>query len=520
MDALTKTLITTEYISGVKERFYKRSPHIHSSNPKLGRIEICQTEFLSELDPYGHKINNPDIYENIFKKKARVDSNGKEIKGKFDIVEIPVDRVAIAMQETILSKQLTHLCGEKMKFTLMDINPSEKVINDFIELKQGWDKKNMETARYEFKRSLKAVGDAAFCPILTKGKFSYRVFSLLNGDTLHPVRDFSGKIRIFGRGFTSYDYKRNQDVPYMEVWDDKYYTLLSFNMEEKGLSMGWNPETFLPEYKDFNIGDNDGWTVVGTPVLHGFQSCPIEYLKNEAGACWTPVQDLIDKLEIALSRLFENNKAYAFRIMLIKGGFEIQGDLNGEARAILMDDNESDARFMEKADASTSFALQLEQTLKYILMGSFIVLPPESTNGDTPGVTVKIMYSPAIEKGLNDKNFFNNSMDRIFELFKEGYGIEMGKSIDYAKLDVRADIPIYIHQNESEVINNQAVAKQAGFRSAQTAYENTSDSAPDEARRIEKERKQDLEYERLSLVGTGNDGKNPTNNVRQLVAEV
>lgn len=511
--------ITVDQIYNHRERFYRNLPNRGFSNNKFLRKEIYQSEFLSELDPNGHKINDPTYYENILKEVPVLDQNN-EPTGQKKIIEVPIERVSIPLQRVILEKHLTHLCGEKVKFIHHNLNPSDKENDTFVKFKQGWDKRNMETAKYEFCQSVKAMGDAAFCAVIENKTFSYRVFSALKGDGLHPVRDSRGNLRIFGRSFSAYDFERQEEVPYLEIWDDKYCTLLSYSTEKKvgRQSVSWDAATFKPMLS--NDADLDGWFVVETPKIHGFKTIPIEYLKSEEGACWSGVQDLIDKLEVALSQLFENNKSYAFRIMVVKGDVEIQGDLKGQARALLFDNNEGDAGFMEKADASSSFELQLKETLKYILMGSFTVLPPETPAGDLPGVTIKIMYSPAIEQGLNDKNFYNKSMDKIVSLFKEGYALENGNSVsDFEKLDIRGDINIYIHQNDSEVTNNLVMGVTSGFTSIETAQENSIYSAADEMHRLAKQKEQEISEERERIQSENkNNGVNDNNTQRKIAA--
>ncbi|MFT3994800.1 MAG: phage portal protein [Dysgonomonas sp.] len=521
--------ITTDQISGTRERFYRTLPNRGFGNVNPFRHEVFQSDFLAQLDTAGHNINDPSYYENIYKKVPRNDAKGNEIKGEFDYTEEELERVSIPMQSIILSKHLTHLGGENIKFVQHNINPSDKERETFVNFKQGWFKKNMETAKFEFMKSVKATGDGAFCAVMTNGKFSYRVYSVLNGDRLHPIRDFHGNLRVFGRSFSQYDYGRQEEVPYMAVWDDKYYTLLSYDTEMKSDAeyIVWDSETFKP--RAARDDEFDGWRVVESPIEHGFNSIPIVYLKDEKGACWSPVQHLIDKLEMALSQLFENNKSYAFRIMVVKGGVNIVGDLKGHARAMAFKDKDGDAKFMEKADASSSFDLQLNNTLRFIELGSFIVLPPEKLNGDLPGVTIKILYSPAIEQGLNDKHFYNASIDKIVELFKHGYGIEQGKPSDYTKLDIRGDIQIYIHQNDSETMQNLTLGVQAGFTSRETASETSPYSAADELSRLDKQKEKDMEdeikSERTKLVGNStnsngfSDGMNETNLERQLTAQ-
>lgn len=516
--------ITVDQIAGTRERFFRMLPNKGFSNIRHFRSEVFQSEFISELDPSGHKINDPTYYENPIKKKPIVDDNGNQT-GQFQYIETQLQRVSIPMQKVILEKHLTHLCGDELKFTLNKLNPTDSESSDFIELKQGWKNKNMETAKYEFCHSIKSTGDGAFCAVLNDGELSYRVFSVSKGDKLHPIRDFNGKLRLFGREFTAYDYDRNEDVPYMEVWDDNNYTLLTYDTNIEGTYIVWDSKTF--KIQNANDNEIDGWRVVDKPRPHGFKKIPIVYLKDENGACWSAVQDLIDKFEMALSQLYENNKHYAFRILVIKGGLEVQGDLNGNANVLAFEDPDGDAKPLEGADASSSFKLQLEQTLKYILMGSFTVLPPESPSGDLPGVTIKIMYSPAIEQGLNDINFYNSAIDEIFDLFKYGYGIEKKKIIQYNNLDIRADMTVYIHQNESENVNNMVLLKQAEIVSEESLRGQTNYAAPDENIRMQRQRDRELVQQRKELLNeastqpkeTTNDGMNDTNLERQLLAQ-
>lgn len=510
--------ITVDQIYTHKERFYRNQPNRGINTNRTLKREVFQSEFLAELDTEGHKIMDTTYYPNIFKKIPVLDEKD-EPTGQQRIVEIPIERVSIPLQKVILEKHLTHLCGEKIRFIHHNLNPSQNQADTFIKFKHGWEKSNMETAKYEFCQSVKATGDAAFCAVLDNKKFTYRVFSALKGDTLHPIRDFSGKLRIFGRTFTAYDFERCEEVPYLEIWDDKYCTLLSYSTEMNNpQSVTWDSTTYLPTVTD--SVDTDGWIVVKKPTVHGFSQIPIEYLKDEGGACWSGVQDLIDKLELALSQLFENNKSYAFRIMVIKGDVEVTGDLKGQARALLFDNPDGDAHFMEKADASSSFELQLHETLKYILMGSFTVLPPEKTSGDLPSVSIKLLYSPAIEQGLNDRNFYNKSIDKIVTLFKEGYAIQEGSASDFNTLDIRGDINIYIHQNDSEVTNNLVMGVTSGFTSIETAQENSMYSSADEMRRLQKQKENDLADERAKITSPDTPTEpNETNIQRKIIAE-
>lgn len=519
--------ISPDIIQQHRERFYRQMPNMGFAFNR--RDEVKQQVFLSELDPNGHLIYDRLYYKDIVKQRPELDSDGNETGHKIPCT-VPIERVAIPLQKVILEKHLTHLCGENIKFTNHNLNPTDTERDFFSKFKQGWEKKNMETAKYEFCRSVKATGEGAFCAIMDEGKFTYRVFSILNGDTLHPIRDSKGKLRLFGRSFNTYDYATQRQIIKMEVWDDTHVTVFSYrDYEDTGSpapNLQWDANTFKKIAGDNN--EYDGWQLDTPPTPHHFKGIPIVYLKDDDGACWSSVQPLIDKLEMALSQLAENNKHYAFRIMVIKGDVTVQGDWDGEARGLAFDDKDGDAKFMEKADASTSFHLQIEEIKKLIQQGSGIVLDTDKISGDLSGIAMKIRYSPAIEQALNDKHLFNAPLDRIIELFKEGYGREIQKSTDFNNLDIRGDIQVYIHQSETELYNQIVLGLNSGSISVQTATEVLPHAAADELSRLQREKEEEIKREREALLGSvtqisstkkENDGMNKTNQTRQILAD-
>ncbi|MBT0711501.1 hypothetical protein INE74_00414 [Bacteroides ovatus CL03T12C18] len=78
---------------------------------------------------------------------------------------------------------------------------------------------------------------------------------------------------------------------------------------------------------------------------------------------------------------------------------------------------DDDAGFMNRPEASQSFELQINTLLKMIFMGSFVVMPPEVKSGDLPGVAIKLIYSPSLEKAMIDCKEFDESIDKMKRLF-------------------------------------------------------------------------------------------------------
>jgi hypothetical protein len=517
-------MITLDQLITTKERFYVATP-IFSNENKTFKERIPQSQFLRELDTNGHKILSDLYYPDIWKK---VPNDDKNPAGDFHWIVKHVERVSIAIQQMILYKRLTHLCGDKMSFYLMSQKPEDGQKDSYVNYKQKWLIYNMDTAFYDFAKSVLATGDGAICLFRdSDGLTDYKTFSILNGDILHPIRDFNGKVRLFGREFS--DVVNNIDaassVNYLEVWDDTNYYLFSSDStkEVKGLKYPeWDDDYGVSVSKE----NNTSWFIMQNK-RHGFKHIPIEYVKNENGACWSPIQHLADALERALSEFFENNKSYAFRIMYIQGGFEVQADFVGNSKeptAILLNDSDSKVGFVEGAEASGAFKEQLAQTLNFIKIGGFIVFPPENISGDTSGTAIKILYSPAIEKAKDDIHFFNRSIRNICNLFKESISLESdGSPSDYNNLIIKPFLNPYIPQNDQENINNMAVAIGAGYFSKESAREHDNNCAPDEAERVENEKEEDTASERTSIVGNGEPAiptnQNSENTQRELLSD-
>ena len=172
-----------------KKPFYRIAPpwsdmvgitdNILNAPPVSDRTQYIirtQIDFLREYDIAGHKINSRYIYPD----KVSTDENGnKSIH--------PIARVAVAFQQEIVKKHLTYLCGNDIEFSMPISNPNESDENQRSEFKSAWVEKNMETAFYASMKADKITGDCAFCGILNKGKFQWRVFSFLATSNNKPL---------------------------------------------------------------------------------------------------------------------------------------------------------------------------------------------------------------------------------------------------------------------------------------------------------------------------------------------
>lgn len=434
--------------------------------------QVAQSLFIEEYFPTGHKINSTVYYPD----KIKYDEENQRY------FEQKVIRVSLPFQYIITAQQLVHLCGNDVRFELSSATPSESDKNLLRQLTQGWLDKNMEVEFYRFAKSVKVTGDAAMVLFLNKGKIQAKALSLLRGDKIYPHFDsLTGELSLFAREYSDYDDEGKATTSWVEVWDNKYF--YRYKRPLGGFAGALNSA------KDFfNL---EGYDMVDTPKPHGFNECPVAYMRDEDGACWSQVQDAIDKLELALSHLCQNNMAYAFPILVLKGSdVNIQGDIYGDVKAITISEENGDANYLSSPQASEAFKLQIDMLLKMIFLGSFTVMPPEVGSGDLPGVAIKLIYSPSLERAIIDAKEFDPALDKIVQLFKYGYGLELGKATAMQNLPIFSWIEPYIHSNTAELITNLAMGVQNGFISRETAARQSTYDENDELARLIKEKKE------------------------------
>lgn len=486
----------------VKKPFFRISPtgyHLHGEpssdinrfentpNDPLWKTVVTQSDFLREYYPSAHQIFDPITFPDVIRKNPET---GEEVTQL-------ITRTAFAFQQVIATKHTMHMTGNDVQFELAEDDESITKVDELqdylLKFKKGWLMAHLETAHFDAVRSYMITGDAAVVGYIDKGKFGVKSLSYIDGDTLYPHYDsITGELCLFARKYYDYDEDGTSRIEWVEVWDEKY--LRRYKRDLKGNSL-------VARIKDFF-----GMTgyALDSIVEHGFNFVPVAYCRNEDGPCWSGVQQNIEDYEEAFSYLSESNKAYGFPIFYIKGdgdAVSLQGDMNGSVKAVIMNDTDSDAGFLNGTDASNAFATQLNKNYDLIYELSFTVKPPELKSGDLPGVAIKLLFSPAIEVALVDSQKMSKFINDLVKIAKYGIGSELNMTASMVNLPVIAWVEPYVHQNDTELITNLATAVQNGFLSKQTASErNSKYSKNDEFARCLREKKEEQEQDLLIQV--------------------
>ena len=449
----------------------------------LRRKIVTQEDFARELDPCGHIINDREYYPDVWRQNT--------VDGLWYLEEVP--RYAFAYQQVILHNQLTHLTGNDIQFELADKSEDDNARKIYNAFKSGWADKNMEVAWYQFAKSVKATGDAAFVGYMDHGEFGWKVLSFLNGDKLYPHYDLkTGKLNAFARTYSNYSETGRVTKKFVDVWDDTYY--YRFSAAGEGGSV-------IDRFKNaiMNLWNVNGYSLEYVEE-HNFEiGIPVAYQRDDYGACWTFSQESIDNYEMAFSRLAQNNHDFGLPIMYVKGegSQEVTKKDMSYASKIFILPSDGEIGFLNRQDASNAYKTELDILENKIYEQSHVVKTPELKSGDLPAAAIKLLYTPAYNKAMSDSNEYAVSIDTIIEIFKFGYGVEAKMRLDFKNTKISHYIKPYIHLNETELTTNLASQVQNGFLSKQTASEKSPYSTPQEWDRILKEKKREQEQELL-----------------------
>jgi hypothetical protein len=429
-----------------------------ASAPITRYKRVTQDEFLTELDPRSHAINNTVIYpDKTVKSVIKVDGIDTETT---TLVEVA--RVSVGLQSMIATKQCVHLWAKQPKFTAKRGSNTD----DFVRFKEYWTQRNAQSALYLMAKAALTTGDgAAYWFISENGSLNYKVWSYKDGDMLIPIYKENGiDMKFFIRRYYSLPEGEPNAVDTIDVYSDTTYTQL--------------------------ISKGTKWIVTIPERTHGFSQIPVSY-HREPDVAWGAGQDLIDKIERLLSDMRESNAYFAFGIMFLSGGdIQVMPPKTSQGKLIISEDSSSKAQLLNQTDLSPALKFEYEQYTKqlYRTTGTVVIDPEILKGGDQSGAYIKNLYNDAIQYAMDAKPRWQPVLEKIVSIVKEALEIE-DKNINIRALTIISDPDIYVPMNIAEEIRLVNESFTAGTISLQTASETNFISTPDEITRLLSEQK-------------------------------
>lgn len=428
--------------------------------PKINRTIITQTEYMKELDPMFHKVLFDDNVPSITVKVN--DGN---------YVDLEFKKMALPFQKNIKNKQVQHLCGRPMKFTLNITNPSEQEKTDFSTIKKYWRNRNMNGMRYKMVDAQKSVGKSGLLFYINhKGKLKSRLLSYLDGYVLVSHDDDNGE-RILETV-----YYMSKDKEYIDSYDDKYmYRMI----------------------KD-NVGGKTEW-IREQPIEHGFEEIPLVTKRGEVA--WENGQSIIEVLEIIWNIYCVIMKRHGWGILYIKG--EIIEKAKKIGGSVILQDNSGDPNStadFKAAPTPEGMETLIDSLINQIMVATsttFLLPKDIKTGGDLAGITVQLIQSADNEIALQGTIEYQNVADKMVRLFTYGLGKELTvQNSDITavtrlpKLDMSAQFEIWMPKSEAEMMNLLIGYKSSQIISGRTATENCPIASPDDIQILAQEKKE------------------------------
>lgn len=181
----------------------------------------------------------------------------------------------------------------------------------------------------------------------------------------------------------------------------------------------------------YKMSDELGTMQVDKRDTHGFNKIPIVLFKQDKPE-WYVVQEMIDRIEVSMSKLGASNDYSGHPILKLFG--TVQGapskDEDGKAlRFNMVEDEDSgkiqhgDAEFLTHDDAPASVKMELDRLEKYIYsLSSTPDLSLENLKGigDISGKAIRLMFMDAIIKSKMNEGENRTNLERIINVFISG----------------------------------------------------------------------------------------------------
>ena len=477
----TRGTIDPQYNSYVNKQVYI-GEDFEAKLPSLKRYIVTQDQFLRELDPYSHAVLFDENVPSITMKLK--DGSYQDIK---------FNKMAVPFQQIIKDAHVLRLCGNDMDFTLMDVEPTDTQVNDFITYKQYWKLRNMDGMRTKMVDAQKSVGDAGLLFYFDKdGKIKARLLSYMGGFVLCPHNDQNGD-----RILESVYYQDN-GINYIDSYDDTYMYRYSQDWGEDSVEAGtWR---------------------MHPPVKHGFSEIPL--ITKRGKVAWDNVQNIIESYEIQYNIFLVVQKRHGWGILYVKGKFKDEG--KKIAGAIVLNDTsiEGNGSAEFKTPPTPDGMLKTLELMEETIQkgsGCTFILPKDITlSGDISGIAVKISQQLDNQTSLRGAIEWQNVADKMCRLFKEGLAKELvNKGInptavtDFENLHINAKFKEWMPQSDTDYNSMLIQLKGAGLISEETGIERNTESSPDEKIRRKKEKEEaQAQAERNLMLSQNNNNNN------------
>lgn len=368
----------------------------------------------------------------------------------------PITRIPLSLQKYIVSMRKNFLLGNPVEREANSESDAEKNLVEI--LTKTWDDNKLDYGlRDALTYMMSETEVAIICYTEDTDKFYWQgtpnegktrrmrtqILRSCGGDHLFPSFDQYGDMIAFTRLFAM---KNNEgtEVENMHV----YTSELNYFFEKAG----------------------NEWEQKATSTNPG-NKIPVVYL-SQNDVEWIDVQNVVDELESMQSNHGETNKYFSGPIAVFKGVVKGLPDRDDQGKAIELEGDDADARFMTWDHSTDSVKLEkdnLTEAIELFTGTPFITMERMAGLGTFSGIALKMLFALAHMKAAEKEAQFAPGVQRLINIFKAVL-CEINTSLKPAlNLPIKPKFTYFLPKNDTETLDNIIKAKNGGILSTETA---------------------------------------------------
>jgi len=315
--------------------------------------------------------------------------------------QVEAERLTINFQKKIVQTAASFLFGEHPDITIAgeDNEKAKKVL-------EAYKASRINNKLYDFSEEVMSSTIAAFIFNKEEDQVKARLYTQENGDFIPKYDGYGDLQAVFWKW-------------HMEGYDNIWIFTKDYIHKYQGKDGELEYQTDESTSHDFGV----------IPVVFDQQKEPE----------WFDVKELIDRIEMLLSKLAGSNNYFAFPILGLKGGLKTEDgkeetliDISEDGKSLMLgyaEKNghilEADAKFIQRDTGVDSIKLEMEYLKEMIF--NISRTPDLSFNnvkgiGPISGRALKLMLQDAINKAKAKQNRYQITIERILNVISAGQG--------------------------------------------------------------------------------------------------
>jgi len=393
---------------------------------------------------------------------------------------VPAVKVPIPFQQKIVNTATAFEVGEPITLTA---NEDNALADEVIRL---WRANRMDTMMQQVIALQKSETQCAvqfYIKELKPTNWLNRMFGV------NEKKDIKAKVL---------DNKTGRMTPYYDAFGDMKFFTWEFTVLDENAKA--QKQVFVYDEENlYHLIDDGGFTLDSTKK-HGFGKIPIVYFEQDK-AEWMACAEMMDRLELSLSKLSASNDYAGHPILLLYGTVTGAPDKNEDGKSFripMKKDkdgkwNHGKVEFATYDQAPKAIKLELQYLEKFIY--SLTSTPDLSLEnlkgiGNISGVAIRLMFLDAIIKAKLNEGKNRNGIERIINIFLAGTITTTGTSLKEASKNTYFTIKFnsILPDDLKSTVDTLAAAVGGGFMSVKTAVEqlDVAEDAEDELAEINK----------------------------------